>query len=376
MRARFRSRIAPLAAAAAVLGCAAFAQSAPDTETRTFQFQNITTVSGTQQIADAIGTVSDLGNTPDGSFGTSLLYRKDWSVSDLGNITPDGSGMFLTVTGTAAQVGMAAWAFQELDQLPAATASATTEHAVPGTTDVARVFHFPNTASGVLIAETTTAIRTLTQLPRLFPCAESGAILARGPAEGMALTAWLMSALDKPSGWTPAESERTLSYEYAAGSPHEVRVFYPAHLEAPQALAELTNVTRTLTQTQYLIPVSGAKAIAERGTPHQAELTQWLVEALDKPPGWKPAEGQNPARTQFAVDLPGANGQVALVRVFYLPSNKAQDLAAAVNRLRAEAKIQFIMPDVTAGAIVLRGNAAQVAQAEEMLLPPAAAPGK
>jgi hypothetical protein len=353
MRVLFRSRVAVLAAAAAGFASVAFAQSAPDAGTRTFYFQNITTVSGAQQVANTIRTVVQ-------SPGVSL----------------DSSGKSLTVSGAAAEVAMAAWLFQKLDNLPAegAASPSFSEYPAPGTdADVMRVYRLANALTPQGLGEITNAIRTTEQLQYLMPCAASGALAMRGTSAQLALAGWLIGALDKPAGWQAPASQQIASYEYAAGAPHEVRVFYMAHADTPQALTELTNVTRTLTWAQYLLPVTGPRAIVERATPHRAELTQWLVEALDKPPGWKPAEGQNPARSQFAVDLPGNNGEVSFVRVFYLPSAKPQELTAAVNRLRAEARMQFIMPDVTASAIILRGDASQVAQAEQMLMPPAAA---
>jgi hypothetical protein len=274
---------------------------------------------------------------------------------------------------------MAEWLFQRLDR-PAGESplpgSVSPEYPVPGAADdVVRVFYPAHLATSEGLIGLVNTLRTLADIRRLSVCVGTRALAMRGTAGQAALTEWLVNALDKPDGWQPSASQNPVAYDYwnrptPDANASAVRVFYTAHAETPQDRQEVVNLTRTLADLQRLFPFGPAKALVLRGTPNQAALAEWLLNALDKPADWQPAAGQNPAESQYRADDPRSNGEIDLVRVFYLaPTITPQDLQALVTQIRIAANIQRMFANPTHHAIALRGTPTQVSIAEQLVAP-------
>jgi hypothetical protein len=195
----------------------------------------------------------------------------------------------------------------------------------------------------------------------------------RGTAGQAALAEWILNALDKPADWQPPDSERWVSYEYWSGptantDPTPVRVYYMAHAEKPQDIAEVVNLTRTLAAVQRMFACNERRAIVLRGSPNQVALAEWLLNALDKPAGWQPPSGQNPASYQYQNDSMGPKGETDFVRIFYLAPNITQEgLAALTTQIRVSAGVQRLFASASHHAVALLGNASQVTAAEQLV---------
>jgi hypothetical protein len=343
----------PAALAIAVLACAASAQSPANNQVQVFYFQPTTTAQGSQEIVNAIRTIAEIPQ-----------------------ISIDAAHKSATFRGTAGQVDMAEWLFQHLDR-PSAGAPVpnpvSPEYPVPGTADdMVRVFYPVNINTQTGLAELVNTLRTVGDFPRLFACVGAQATAMRGTAGQTALAGWLVNALDKPEGWQPPAAQNPAAYEYWNGPAPDaftaVRVFYTAHAETPQALAEVVNLTRTLTDLQRMFGVASRKAVVFRATPNQAALAEWLLNALDKPAAWQPPTNQNPAAYQYQADSPGSTGGTDFVRVFYLaPTVTQQDLQALVTKIRTSAGISRLFANTTHRAVAFRGTASQVSAADQLI---------
>ena len=317
------------------------------TQERTLYFEPTITTQGANEIVSALRTITE---TP--------------------QLAIDETRKSLTLRGTAAQVATAEWLFEQLSNPSGGTAKFT----IPGAPDqMVQVFYFANLSMPMGIAQAVNALRTVAEIQRMMACQGAHAIAMRGTAGQAALAEWIVNALDKPADWQPPESERWASYDYSASLTHgdtasAVRVFYTAHLDKPQDLTEVLNLTRTVAEVQRMFGVSERNAVVLRDTPARAALAEWLLNALDQPAGWQPSADQNPARYEYREDSPRSMGQTDFARVFYLePAITQQALSALTNRIRVSVGVQRMFATTAHHAIALRGTASQVTAAERLV---------
>ena len=118
------------------------------------------------------------------------------STADVQRVYPYHALKAVTVRGTAAQVALASWLFDTLDQ--AAQNSATPEFRVAGASDdVAQVFWLTHTSTAQAVQELTNAIRTTADLKRVFPYMPPKALTVRGTPGQLAMAAQVIQQRDK-----------------------------------------------------------------------------------------------------------------------------------------------------------------------------------
>jgi hypothetical protein len=149
---------------------------------RLFRFRNTQTVQGYQEIATVLRTVAGI---------------RDFSV----NIAKGT----LDLHGTADQVALVGWLFNELDK-PAtgrpdpqqSQDSATHEFRVPGSDDdLVRVFYLAHIKTAQGLQEIVTSIRKSTGIQRIFPCDGPRAVALRGTADQIVVSERLINEADK-----------------------------------------------------------------------------------------------------------------------------------------------------------------------------------
>jgi uncharacterized cupredoxin-like copper-binding protein len=329
-------RLLAALATGALLAGAAFAQ----TQERTLYFEPTIATQGATEIVNAIRTVTE---TP--------------------QLSIDDAHKSLTLRGTAAQVKMAEWLFEHLNRPSGGTPSFTVPDAPE---QMLQVFYLANVTANRGVAEMVNTIRTVVEVQRMMACQGAHAIAMRVTAGQAALAEWLVNSLDKPDGWQPAASQNPAVYPDASAD--TVRVFYMTHVEKPQDIAEVVNLTRTLAAVQRMFAVNEHRAVVLRGAPNQIALALWLLNALDKPAGWPPPSGQNPASYQYQDDTRGSKGETDFVRIFYLAPNVTQEgLAALTTQIRVSAGVQRMFASTTHHAVALLGTASQVTAAEQLV---------
>lgn len=341
--------------AMAVFACCAFAQPPAANKEQVLYFEPSITAQNAQEIVIAIRTLST---------GAQISF--------------DEAQRAVTVRGTAGEIAVAGWVFHQLEAPSGGGPPAPTPASlvVPGAADdVVRVFYPANIKTPEGLQQLVIAIRTIGEIQRMMACNGSAAVVLRGTAAQAALAEWLVNALDKLDGWKPPASQSWAAYEYQSsppgrgGYPTAVRVFYASNTEAGPALQEIVTATRTLTDQSRLIAYNPLGAVVLRGTPGQVALSEWLLNALDKPDDWQPPAGQNPVAYQYNDnDDVSPMGGVSFVRVFYLPTaSTQQDLLALVSQIRVAASCQRVLGAATHHVLELRGTAAQVTTAEQLV---------
>ncbi len=94
--------------------------------------------------------------------------------------------------------------------------------------------------------------------------------------DNMAMTEWLIHALDKPA--PVADAASVTSTQYSGGASNGVmRVFYlpPA---SPEALQDFVKQVRSTSRMQRVVGVTGPRAIVMRGTEGQVAIAEKLLQ--------------------------------------------------------------------------------------------------
>jgi len=313
---------------------------------RVFYFNHTETAQGMQEISTLIGGIGDMQQV---STDTTILRS-------------------VTVHGTAAQIGLAAWLFSELDQPagrpPVAQQSQALvmhEYRMPGgSDDVVRVIYPTYAATLQEFQEVATVVRSVAQIRRVFTYNAPRALALRGTAEQAALAEWLCNELNR------ASQEQSASHEYLipGGDIREnvVHVFYLTNVGTVQEFQEIATLVRSIGDIRYTFTYNTPKAVALRGTAEQMALAGWLFNELDKPANWTPA--QDSATHEYLMS--GSNEGV--VHVYYLIDiATVQRFQQIVMSVRAATNIRRAFTYNTPRAVAFRGTAEQIALAGRLI---------
>ena len=328
---------------AAVLASTASGQSSTDRGVdRTLHFSHAQTAQEMQEIATAVR-----------------------SITDIQQAAADTERKLLAVHGSANQVALAEWLFDQLDQ-PANRPPGPDpdEHkylvsgADPG--NVVRVFYLTHAETTQKLQELATIVRSTGDIRRLFTYAAPRAMVARGTADQIALAEWLVNNLD-----TPAKVANPVERKYlmppGKDRDNVVRVFYLVHTETVQNLQEVATLVRSISDIRRLFVYTSPRAIATRGTPEQIGLAEWLVNELDQP-----ANAATSGKREYSVPGPGDPDNV--VRVFSLThAGTAQRLQEIAVQVRTMTQVRRLFTYNESRIIALRGTPGQVEQADQMI---------
>ncbi len=273
-------------------------------------------------------------------------------ITNIQQASTDDVQKSLTLQGTADQIVLAQWLYNELDQ---AGASSSREYFIPGKPDdVTRVSYLTQPQTSRDFVEATTVVRSITNIRQVAISYEHRAMVMRGSAGQIAMAAWLVAELEKHATASAAP-------EYHASDDPEganvVRVFYlkssatnPDFVEAVTLVRSIANVSQTFTY-------SAPRAVVMRGTAGQMALAAWLFSQIDKP--------VKEQRVASEYVVPESKDDV--VRVLYLAgSGTPQELAEVATKIRTESNVPQLSVYSAPKAIAVRGTSQQVALAEQL----------
>lgn len=332
---------------AALLGPAMFGQApastAPAMQDRLVRLTHTATVQEFQEIATLVRTIAEI---------------RDMSADD--------AQMTLAVRGTGEQIGLAEWLVAQLDQPAGGPIPATSpeykglsdideqRHAI--TNGVARVFYFPHAATVQDFQETANAIRTVTEIRRVFTYNDGKAMVVRGTPAQMAMAEWLVSRLDRPD-----PQKQSSAGEYRAGGDDDVTaVLFLTNAKSVQDFQEIANTVRTIVEIRRMFTVNTPRAVLMRGTRDQMAMAAWLAGELNKPADAQKSEDSGEYR------VPGAADDV--MQVFYVSKAKsAQDFQAIANAVRTVAENRRVFTYNAQRAVAVRGTVNQLALAGKLV---------
>jgi type II secretory pathway component GspD/PulD (secretin) len=194
----------------------------------------------------------------------------------------------LEVSGTANQIELAEWVFNELDRPATAQASQSpnsttyTEQLPNGKTlsEVVRVFYFTNSTSPKAIQEKVNTIRGIAEIVRVMPVNERSAIVLRGSVERMGLAEWLFNDLNQPP---TTQRSGVLQYRLppATTDPDHsdlTRIFYLSRTADAQ---QILNAIRSSTRITRMMPDPEQNALVIRASDSLVADAERLVQQLD-----------------------------------------------------------------------------------------------
>ncbi|MBI4874339.1 MAG: hypothetical protein HY822_06885 [Acidobacteria bacterium] len=201
------------------------------------------------------------------------------AVGEIRRISVDTAERSLALSGTPAQIELAEWLFNTLEQPGRAPAMREYRPAGAGDTAV-RVFLLAPARTARELQEVATVVRSIGDIRWLFTYNPVKAVTLRGTSDQMALAEWLIHALESPD---------LREFRMPGNADDVVRVFYLAHAETPQRLQEIAVLVRKTIGIRRLFLYTAPRALAVRGTAEQMLSAERLIQEHDKPGASKDA---------------------------------------------------------------------------------------
>lgn len=279
------------------------------------------------------------------------------SIGDIRNASIDVASRSLTVKGTADQIAAAGWLIAELDQtgsVPGAREFLFNDVQAPRV----QIVYLSHVDAPQDLQAIVNVVRSIADIQRVLPIYEQKAVVMRGSPAQVKAAGWLLGVLDRPAG--PEAVSAPLEYklpatDWDARGGLIVQVTTLTRLQTPQAMQDVTNAIRSLSDIQRCFPVSSQRSLVMRASDGQIALANWLLKELDGPDGQGTKE--------FQVGGPG--NQVA--QVAYVNAATPQSLQETVNQIRSETQILRVYPFNPQRAVAMRGTADQLARAQHVV---------
>jgi len=271
------------------------------------------------------------------------------STGGIQQIWADDLQRTVSVTGTSAQLDMAAWYVKQLDQ---ATPPPSPQDYQAGSDDTVRMFFLSHVSTSQQLQEVVTNLRAIIDIKRLFIYDTLHAVAMRGTGSQIAMATWLVNQLDQAVGVpSPAPND------YALSGDDVTHVFNLSNPRVPMETQEMVTLIRSVADVQRIFTYNARKTIVVRTSPDHMALTAWLVKQLDRP-------ASTPSVT-VQYTLP--RGPDNIVGVFYLPNPSRERLNKAATQVRTTARVQRLFTYGTLGALAVRGTLEQLATAEKVI---------
>lgn len=330
---------------AVLLAPIAFGQATPQAiEGRTFILQHAGTVQEFQEIATLIRTIAEIRD-----------------------LTADNDQRSLAVHGTAEQVGLAGWLVKQLDQPvggPGPGAAVLEYKVADG--DVAQVFYLPHAPTIQDFQEAANAIRTVTEMRRVFTYNDGRVMAVRDTPERVAMAGWMANEMDQA---TNAQASKTTVREYSAAGNDALLLFSIANAKTVQDFQEIANAMRTTTEIRRVFTYNTPRIVAVRDTLDDLAMAAWLLKELDKPASASVPVSASTNSAQSDVPeyrVPGAADDV--VRVYHLTNTASVEaFQKEANAVRSAAGIRRAFTYNAERALTLRGTVNQLALAENLM---------
>jgi len=189
------------------------------------------------------------------------------TLVEIKQATAENAQRAFVIRGTPAQIAQSAWMINDLTQSTHASAPHQYQQAAD---DVTQIFYLTYTASVSDFQEIAMLVRTIGVIRRAI--AENGnkALIVRGTAAQIAMSAWLVNELDQPP---PAPA----AHEYRVAVDDLVRVFYLPATATKQDVQAAASRIRITAKNQQTSGLYAPKAIIIRGTSSQIAQAEQLL---------------------------------------------------------------------------------------------------
>jgi type II secretory pathway component GspD/PulD (secretin) len=209
------------------------------------------------------------------------------TVAMIRTLSVDPGASSISISGTPADIAMAEWTINALDQpaTPDAAnkqirATALNEYRVPGAKDdVVRMFYLANITTPQAMQELLTVLRTVGRIDYIFTYTPLHAVAVRGSTNQVALSAWMISEMDQPP-----TVQRDGIHQFQSSDPAYpvVRAFYLVSRRT-RDLQETLTAVRSSAHIQRAFAHSSRAVLILAGSPEQVEEAARLIAAKDRP---------------------------------------------------------------------------------------------
>jgi type II secretory pathway component GspD/PulD (secretin) len=278
-------------------------------------------------------------------------------VAGVRDVTIDEAKRAIAMSGTEGQVTVATWILHELDR-SASSSPGIVKDSYPGADsggEPIRVYFLAHMENARELQEVLNATRSAADVQFCAPYSALNAVVVRTTAGQMALADWMLSELDS----TDARPGTSLDFPMPGDRAGNLaQLFFLANTQTPQAIQEIVNAARSVSDIQRLFPLQVRHALVIRASAEQVALADWMLKQLDWPAGQPPA-APSPLEFRFAGSL---------ARVFFLnPAQTAESLQRITNTVRTAVQAQRAYPNNQAKAISMRGTGDQIARAAQLI---------
>jgi len=212
------------------------------------------------------------------------------------------------------------------------------------------------------VEEMAGAVRAIADMPQAAPEADGRSLSLGGTADQIALAEWLLNQLDQPA--SPRHDSTAHDYTAAARDP-AVRVFHFAHVTATLDYEEMVTAIHVVSNVPRFYPNWAQRAVVARGTAEDMERIQWMADELDQPPSGISSNGQSRDMTGHMYQAGAADDVTRLFRLAHaMDRSQMQDTLA---QIRAATKLRLAVAIVSQKAFLIRGTAAQVGEAADVI---------
>ncbi len=230
-----------------------------------------------------------------------------------------------------------------------------TVDAQPANQNIDRVLYFKHIESIQDLREAVTVVRSITQIAKATLDATQKTLTLTAPAGQAATAEWLFNQLDQ------LVKPEAAAAEFTTDSGDLVRVFYFAQPLTNQELQEVATVVRSTGELRRLFVYSPSRAMVVRGSAADLRLAAWLFKEFDQPSN---RPGFAPRVNEYRL----FENEDDILQVFYLARTKTvQRLQGIATEVRTTIQIPRLFTSNLHRAIVVRGTAAQLARAAQLI---------
>jgi hypothetical protein len=297
------------------------------------------------------------------------------SVADIPQVSVDAPKRSLSLRASTEQVAVAEWLFHELDRAPdrgsgGVNTSTPSEYKTsPRGDDIVRLFDLQPNSTPQEVQETSTVLRSMGDIRRVFVYNASRKIVVRGDRDQIAFSEWLVAKLyaARAARVAPASSEST-EFRAKENRDSQVRLFPVSTSLSDQDLQEIATILRSIADIRYVFTHTATRAIVLRASPEQVAMAEWLVRELDQPAN-QPAA--SPVTNSASGEYSGGSSADDVVRVFYVKrSQTPQELQETAVRVRVGTGVRRLFTYHRPKALTVRGTREQLTEANRLVMNP------
>jgi hypothetical protein len=208
------------------------------------------------------------------------------TITDIRHMSTDPGQRTLTMRGTAVQIALAEWLFNDLEKPGGVLQSqppSTSQYRVSNSADdIAQVFYLTHTESVQHLQEIATTVRSLVGTRSLFTYNVMMAVAVRGTSAEVGLAGWLLNDLDQSTNPRRVQDSAVHVYRPAGSGDDVVRVFYLAHSGTVANFQQIAIQVRKATQIRRLFTYNEPRAVVLRGTDDQVAMADKMIKDLDR----------------------------------------------------------------------------------------------